>query len=141
MAQTIGQAMGPFRAELAATKAQLAEEQRQRQSLEHNTATAFQAQIPRAQELEKQLARLKANGGRVGGMDLLNMTDVKPEVFTSKEGEPWKPWAKRIKLYLNAKASGFRAALIAAEKMTTEIPRGSLAFTDWALRDLSLIHI
>ena len=134
-AQNVEQATVALRAELGATKAQLAAEQHERQVLEHNTAKAFQAQILKVQELERQIAQMKATGGKGDRMDLWNTKNVKPEVFTSKTGEPWKPWATRIKLFLRAKAAGFRAALVAVEKLQMEIPPGDLSFTDWAVRD------
>ena len=129
------QMLAGLRNELETTKARLLEEQQARQQLEQNTTISFRAQIPKVEELERQVAALRAGGGGSSEkMDLLNLKHVKPEVFTSREGEAWKPWAKKTKLFLNGKVPGFRAALVAAERLETEIAPGRLDFTDWPLK-------
>ena len=107
MAAEMQQAIIAMRAELDATKAQLLVVSQQNeqlrtnhQQLEHNTATAFNAQMQRATEAEQKVAQLKAKTravGKGGGdrMDLLNLKHVKPDVFTSKDVESWEPWAKK----------------------------------------------
>jgi hypothetical protein len=140
------QAIVAMRAELDATKAQLlvvSQKNEQlranHQQLEHNTATVFNAQMQRATDAEQKVAQLesrtRAGGGKGGDrMDLLNLKNVKPDVFASKDGESWKPCAKKTKLFLNGKAPEFRAALKAAEKETAEIQPG-LSFTQRAAKE------
>ena len=136
------QMLAGLRNELETTKARLLEEQQARQQLEHNTTVAFRAQIPKVEELERQVAALRAGGGGSGEkMDLLNLKHVKPEVFTSREGEAWKPCAKKTKLLLNGKIPGFRAALVAAERLETEIAPGRLDFTDWPLKMDAVVRL
>ena len=43
--------------------------------------------------------------------DLLDMKTLQPEVFKGKHTEAFKPWAKKVKAFCNAKKAGFRKAL------------------------------
>ena len=54
---------------------------------------------------------------------------MKPSVFKGERTEKWKPWARRIKAYCNAKQAGFKKAIEWAEKETTEIT--SLSACPW----------
>ena len=131
-------AMAAMEQAIAGLRAELQAEQQARQQLEHNTATAFKAQIPKIEELQRTIELLRAGNGRGKlGMDLLNLKNMTPETYASKEGEAWKPWAKRIKLFLNGKAPGFRQALAKAERESAEIPAGPIVFTDWDMRDMA----
>ena len=149
MAAMVQQALAALRQELDDTKAQLQVSlqqnqqlramhqglEAQHQQLEANTAAAFNAQLNRSAAAEAKMAELErksAGGNRDSKMDLLNLKNAKPEAF-GKEGDLWKPWAKKTKLFLNGKVTGFRAALKLAEREEAEIQPG-LLFTSWALK-------
>ena len=134
----MAQAQAMLEQEVANLRTQLEAERAARVELERNTATAFRQQMPKVAELERIVELLKAAPGGPASranLDLNNLKSIQPETFSSKEGEPWKPWAKKTKLYLDGKAPGFRAALTAAEKVGAEIQPGNLSFTPWALKD------
>ena len=67
-------------------------------TLEQNTAAVLQVQMANAEAVEKRLTGLL----HAQKMDLLNLKNYKPEAFSGKNGEAWKPWAKKMKLFLNA---------------------------------------
>ena len=53
--------------------------------------------------------------------DLLDMKTLQPEAFRGKQNETFKPWARKVKAFCNAKKMGFRKALEWAEKEPQEI--------------------
>ena len=53
--------------------------------------------------------------------DLLDLKNMRPEVFKGSRGETWRPWARKFKAYCNGKSEGFRKALDWAEKETGPI--------------------
>ena len=61
-------AMAAMEQTIAGLRAELQAEQQARQQLEHNTATAFRAQIPKVEELQKTLSYCgpEAAAGRWG---------------------------------------------------------------------------
>ena len=141
------QAIASMRAELDATRAQLvtvsgnydnlAAAHRQ---LEQDTTAVVQAMATANAEAQTRLKELEQRGGgKTEKMDLLNLKTVQPAQFTAKEGEPWKPWAKKTKLYLNGKAQGFRAALRWAEAQTDEIT--DLAGLSWNLKETANVQL
>ena len=74
----------------------------------------------RANEIQ-QLERSIAGLVRKNKSDLLDLKAMQPSVFTGAKNERWRPWAKRIKAYCNAKHPGFKKALEWAEGQGAEI--------------------
>ena len=53
--------------------------------------------------------------------DLLDLKTMQPEVFKGRRNDAFKPWARKLKAYCNAKRHGFRKALEWADAQTHEI--------------------
>ena len=53
--------------------------------------------------------------------ELLDLKTMQPEVFKGRRNDAFKPWARKLKAYCNAKRHGFRKALEWAESQTQEI--------------------
>ena len=53
--------------------------------------------------------------------DLIDLKELTPDKFRGRKTDNFKPWAKKLKAYCNAKRSGFRNALEWAEKEPGEI--------------------
>ena len=49
-------------------------------------------------------------------MELIDMKSMSPATVSGTKGEHFKAWSKHVKAYTNAKLTGFRDALEAAEK-------------------------
>ena len=140
--QAMQQALLGMRAELDQTRAQLANVAAQNdrlaeahRALERNTAAVVQAQMAQADAAMKRLQDMY----HMQKMDLLNLKHFKPETFSGKENEPWKPWAKKTMLYLNGKAQGFRAALKWSEGQNSEIV--NLNGLQWELKDAAEVQL
>ena len=97
-----------------------------------------EAERARATAEEKTAARLTEIAGMEAKLqrllfsqkfDLLDMKLLQPEVFKGRQHEPFKPWAKKVKAFLNAKRQGFRKALDWAEVQPAEIT--SLGGMSW----------
>ena len=61
----------------------------------------------RAEEIkasEDKLSRLLFNQK----FDLLDMKAMQPEMFKGRRNDAFKPWARKLKAYCNAKRQGFR---------------------------------
>ena len=43
--------------------------------------------------------------------DLVDLKEITPDQFRGRKTDNFKPWAKKLKAYCNAKRSGFRGAL------------------------------
>mgnify|MGYP007020036232 CR=1 FL=1 len=54
--------------------------------------------------------------------DLLDLKTMQPEVFKGRRNDAFKPWARKLKSYSNAKRHGFRKALEWAEAQTERLP-------------------
>ena len=77
------------------------------------------------QQLERSLAGVL----KKQHCDLLDLKAMQPSVFTGAKNERWRPWARRIKSYCNAKHTGFKKALEWAEAQPSEIT--NLAACPW----------
>ena len=53
--------------------------------------------------------------------DLLDAKALQPDKYKGRRAEAFKPWARKLKAYCNAKRGGFRKALEGAEKQQQEI--------------------
>ena len=60
----------------------------------------------RAEEI-KQLERSIGSLLRKQNCDLLDIGTLKPTEFKGERSEKWRPWARKLKAYCNAKQSGF----------------------------------
>ena len=69
--------------------------------------------------LEKSIANLLRRQKK--DCDLLDLKAMKPATFGGARTDKWRPWARRIKAYCNAKEAGFRKAMEWAEKESSEI--------------------
>ena len=117
-------AMQQLQQELATTRDQMSQMavahdslRQAHEALRTATDTALQA---RAQEIaisEAKLQRLLLTQK----FDLLDMKTLQPDTFHGKQNEAYKPWARKVKAFCNAKKSGFRKALEWAEHQQGEI--------------------
>ena len=76
--------------------------------------TAKDAEIAATEQKLKQLLFTQK-------FDLLDMKTLQPEVFKGRQSDTFKPWARKVKAFCNAKKAGFRKALEWAELQQTEI--------------------
>ena len=67
--------------------------------------------------------------------DLMDMKTLQPETFKGKQSEAFKPWARKVKAFCNAKKAGFRRALEWAETQQTEIQ--DLTGASWEHADVA----
>ena len=120
----IDQAVLQLQGELAQTRAQL-----QRFAQAHDELrTAHEALRQAAENANSvRMAEIQASENKLKQLlfnqkfDLLDMKTLQPEAFHGKQTEAFKPWARRVKAFCNAKRPGFRAALEQAEKKKEEI--------------------
>ena len=132
---TVEQAMIQLQAEMRGTRAQLAEMamahdavQAAVKKLEETSSTADRqqlAQMDTIARLEERLQKLLFTQK----FDLLDAKTLTPVVFRGRRTDAFKPWARKLRNYCNAKRSGFRKAFEWAERQETEIT--DLAGADW----------
>lgn len=110
--------------ELATTRGQMAQMAQQHdalrlahESLRNATDTTLQARAAEIQASEAKLRQLLFNQK----FDLLDMKTLQPEAFKGKQAEAFKPWARKVMAFCNAKKAGFRKALEWAATQTAEI--------------------
>ena len=125
-------AMQQMQAELASNRDQMAQMaaahdglQQAHEALRQASEAAFQAKTAEIQASEAKLSRLAFNQK----FDLIDMKTLQPETFKGKHNEAFKPWAKKVKAFCNAKKAGFRKALDWAETQAQEIT--NLAAMGW----------
>ena len=123
-ANQLEQAMIQLQAELAQTREQLGRMAASHDNLQHahlalrsEADGLFRQQRDEIQRSEEKVAKLLFTQK----FDLLDLKAMQPEVFKGRRNEPFKPWARKMKAYCNAKRGGFRAALTWAEGQTGEI--------------------
>ena len=87
------------------------------EALRAATDTALQARAAEIANAEVKLQRLLLKEK----FDLLDIKTMQPENFHGKQTETFKPWARKVKAFCNAKKAGFRKALEWAEAQETEI--------------------
>ena len=80
-------------------------------SLSFHTGTAIAQGQQEILQIEDKLKILQFKQ-QFGLLDLKNM---RPEMFKGNRGENWRPWARKFKAYCNGKSEGFRKALDWAE--------------------------
>ena len=113
-------------------------EEREALQLELNNYTQNTEQQLAALRVELRMAQLQPQGvphaapdQREHKMELIDMKTMSPSKFSGNKGEHYKAWAKRVKSYCNAKLDGFRQALDAAEKCTSDIHPGTMSGWNW----------
>ena len=83
--------------------------------------TAAQTEfLKKAKEIEDLEYKLKAFIFKQK-VDLVDAKDIKPVAFGGKRGECFRPWARKLRAFCNAKSTGMRAALEWAEEQKVEI--------------------
>ena len=124
MATPAEQACQALQVELTATRAHLAQ-----LATSHDTLrTAHDALNAASHRLfgERQL-EIKASEDKLRNLiftqkfDLIDLKEITPDKFRGRKTDNFKPWAKKLKAYCNAKRIGFKGALEWAEKETSEI--------------------
>ena len=87
------------------------------------------------QSLKSQLAATAAaatSGGIAKPLvSLPDLKDYKPDKFSGKRDQDYKPWRKRFVTYCKLQCPGFRAALQWVEKRTEPIDSNALAAMAW----------
>ena len=120
------QALAALQGEMAQTRAQLAVVsnrfdqmsnahtalQQAHEKLREDAGRVLNERAQEIQELERSITNLVEKQRS----DLLDLKAMKPSVFEGKKNELWRPWARGIKFYCNAKQMGFRKALEWAEQ-------------------------
>ena len=77
------------------------------EALRQATDAAWHARTAEINNLETKLKQLLFKEK----FDLLDMKTLQPENFKGKQAETFKPWARQVKAFCNAKKPGFRRAL------------------------------
>ena len=81
-------------------------------NLSFHTGTALAQRQQEIQEIGDKMKNLQFKQQ----FDLLDLKNMRPEMFKGNRGENWRPWARKFKAYCNGKSEGFRTALEWAEK-------------------------
>ena len=108
--------------ELANTRAQL-----QQMASAHDALAAAHEALRSASELalnEKtaQIAETETKLGKPSfqqKFDLLDFKTLQPEIFKGRDHETFKPWARKVKAFCNAKQQGFRKAIAGQRRKST----------------------
>ena len=118
------QAMVQLQAEMAQARDQIARMasahdglQKAHLALRDESDALFKARQFEIEQSERKLEKLLFNQK----FDLLDLKAMQPEVFKGRRAEAFKPWARKLKAYCNAKRGGFRKALEWAQQQTEEI--------------------
>ena len=118
MASPIEQAMQQLQGELNTTRDQLArmadshdQLRAAHEALRLASEQAFQMKAAEIQASEDKLSKLVFNQK----FDLLDMKTLQPDTFKGRAQEAFKPLARKVKAFCNAKRQGFRKALDWAE--------------------------
>ena len=96
-------------------------------TLESTAAEAERTRALHDAATTARMAEIAASEKKLQGLlfsqkfDLLDMKTLQPETFRGRHHEPFKPWARKVKAFLNAKRTGFRKALEWAEAQPAEI--------------------
>ena len=86
-------------------------------NLSFHTGTALAQRQQEIQEIGDKMKNLQFKQQ----FDLLDLKNMRPEMFKGNRGENWRPWARKFKAYCNGKSEGFRVALEWAEKERAEL--------------------
>ena len=109
--QQMEAALAQLQGELAMTRQQMITMatshdalRQQHERLRQASEAAFQAKAAEIASSERKLQNLMFNQK----FDLLDMKTITPDEFKGKHSEAFKPWARKVKAFCNAKRSGFR---------------------------------
>ena len=75
----------------------------------------------------------RSSGGK--GAQLVDGKTMSPNVYNGLRSEHYKPWAKKVKAFVNVKQLGLRKVLEAAEKSSVPIDGYIIAGWNWAPAD------
>ena len=81
--------------------------------------------------LKAQQTSAPGQGGTSSALRLGDLKDFKPDAFSGKRDQDYKPWRKRFVTYLNMACPGFRQALVWSEKYQGEIGGHALTQMGW----------
>ena len=90
---------------------------RAHEALKNQSDSLFRQRADEIKASEDKLSKLMFTQK----FDLLDMKAMQPEMFKGRRNDAFKPWARKLKAYCNAKRQGFRKALEWAESQTQEI--------------------
>ena len=143
MALTMEQAVIQLQAELANTRTQMQTMAQQHDALQSahmalrsETDALFRQKQMEIATSEQKLERLLFNQK----FDLLDAKAMQPDNFKGRRTEAFKPWARKLRAYCNAKKGGFRKALEWAGKKTSEITDLTHCPWDQALHADAKLH-
>ncbi len=89
-----------------------------------------QEAVNSANELQTRVQAMEnVRGGRSQG--LIDAKTFDPKIFSGKDDENIKNWAKRVRAYCNARKRGFRTILEWAEQQNTPIDDADLTSLQW----------
>ncbi len=89
-----------------------------------------QEAVNSANELQTRVQAMEnVRGGRSQG--LIDAKTFDPKIFSGKDDENIKTWAKRVRAYCNARKRGFRTILEWAEQQNTPIDDADLTSLQW----------
>ena len=85
----------------------------------------------RINTVTKLIEAMNKNSGHAGGKgaQLVDGKTMSPNVYNGLRSEHYKPWAKKVKAYVNVKQPGLRKVLEAAEK--SKVPVDSYVIGGW----------
>ena len=119
------QAMIQLQTDLAQTRSQMQmmaashdNLQRAHEALKGQSDALFRQRAEEIKASEDKLSRLLFSQK----FDLLDMQAMQPEMFKGRRNDAFKPWARKLKAYCNAKRQGFRKALEWAESQSARSP-------------------
>ena len=104
--------------------------QTQLKSLQVNTDAAV-ARLTFQNETLKQHNLTDKSAHMDKSFMLVDPKTMCPSAFTGSKTELYKPWAKKVKAYVNSKRSGFRVALDEAEKQKSILDTQAVAAHPW----------
>ena len=136
-------AMVQIQREFANTREQMSRLAQQHDSLrhEHDLLKATSDQLFRVRQDEIRASEDKLQKLLFGQkFDLLDLKALQPENFKGRRTDAFKPWARKLKAYCNAKRQGFRKALEWAENQQQEITDLSGMAWDHAIAADAKLH-
>jgi uncharacterized membrane protein len=112
---------------------------RAHEALKDQSDTLFRQRADEIRASEDKLSKLMFTQN-TQKFDLLDLKTMQPEVFKGRRNDAFKPWARKLKAYCNAKRQGFRKALEWAETQTEEITDLGLMQWDQAIMADAKLH-
>ena len=105
--------------------------QNQLNNLQATTDAAVMRLSLQNDQLQAQLNLEKVNRAEKHTM-LVDSKNMCPSIFTGAKAEAYRPWAKKVKAYVNSKKAGFREQLESAERHKAVIDSVALQLSSWS---------